>query len=129
LQDRIFDRIHSASQGKLALHRIAALPIPLPPVEEQDEIVRRVETLFRIADAIETRVARSRRLADKLTQSILAKAFCGELVPTEAELARREGRDYEPASVLFERIEKQREAEKMMPKRRARASKARVAMA
>ncbi len=42
--------------------------------------------------------------ADKLTQAILAKAFRGELVPTEAELARQEGRDYEPASVLLERI-------------------------
>jgi type I restriction enzyme S subunit len=39
--------------------------------------------------------------ADKLTQAILAKAFRGELVPTEAELARKEGRDYEPASVLL----------------------------
>ncbi len=34
----------------------------------------------------------------------------GELVPTEAELARAEGRDYEPASVLLERIRKEREA-------------------
>jgi type I restriction enzyme S subunit len=51
-------------------------------------------------------VARS----DKLTQSILAKAFRGELVPTEAELARREGREYEPASVLLDRIKKERES-------------------
>jgi len=40
--------------------------------------------------------------ADKLTQSILAKAFRGELVPTEAALALRERRDYEPASKLLE---------------------------
>jgi type I site-specific restriction endonuclease len=33
-----------------------------------------------------------------------AKAFRGELVPTEAELARREGRAYEPASALLQRI-------------------------
>ena len=46
--------------------------------------------------------------ADKLTQAILAKAFRGELVPTEAELARQEGRDYEPASVLLERIRSER---------------------
>ncbi len=38
------------------------------------------------------------------TQAILAKAFRGELAPTEAELARQEGRDCEPASVLLERI-------------------------
>lgn len=40
----------------------------------------------------------------KLKQSILVKAFRGELVPTETELARREGREYEPASMLLERI-------------------------
>jgi type I restriction enzyme S subunit len=38
--------------------------------------------------------------ADVDSQAILAKAFRGELVPTETELARREGRAYEPASVL-----------------------------
>lgn len=41
----------------------------------------------------------------KLTQVILAEAFRGELVPTEAELARREGRPYEPASALLDRIQ------------------------
>lgn len=85
-------------------------PIPLPPVAEQREIVRRVGTLFKLADTIEIRVAAAIRRADKLTQSILAKALRGELVPTEAELARREGREYEPASVLLERIKNQRES-------------------
>jgi len=37
---------------------------------------------------------------DKLTQSVLAKAFRGALVPTEAELARREGRSYETEEQL-----------------------------
>src|SRR5205823_2727044 len=84
------------------------LPIPIPPLAEQHEIVRRVEALFRLADAIEKRVAAATARAEKLTQAVLAKAFRGELVPTEAELARREGRDYEPASVLLERIRAER---------------------
>ena len=41
---------------------------------------------------------------EKLTQAILAKAFRGELVPTEAELARQEGRDHEPAEELLRRV-------------------------
>ena len=45
---------------------------------------------------------------EKLRQSILAKAFSGELVETEAEIARREGRDYETAEVLLERIKAER---------------------
>ena len=38
-----------------------------------------------------------------------ARAFPGELVSTEAELAAREGREYEPASVLLERIRAERD--------------------
>jgi type I restriction enzyme S subunit len=82
--------------------------IPLPPMDEQREIVRHVETLFQLADQIEARYQRAKPMVDKLQQSILSKAFRGELVPTEAELARREGRDYEPASVLLERIKSER---------------------
>jgi len=40
---------------------------------------------------------------------VLAKAFRGELVPTEAELARREKRTYEPAADLLARIRAERE--------------------
>jgi hypothetical protein len=42
--------------------------------------------------------------AEELKQAILAKTFRGEPVPTEAELARKQGRSYEPASVLLDRI-------------------------
>lgn len=72
--------------------------MPYCPLKEQQEIVRRVEALFKLADAIEERVAAATLRAERLTQAILAKAFRGELVPTEAELARSEGREYEPAS-------------------------------
>jgi type I restriction enzyme S subunit len=82
--------------------------IPLPPLAEQREIVRRVEALFALADAIEKRVAAARLRVEKLTQAVLARAFRGELVPTEAELARREGRAYEPAAALLERIRAER---------------------
>jgi type I restriction enzyme S subunit len=90
------------------LRDLRATTLPLPPLAEQHEIVRRVEALFQLADAIEKRVAAATQRADKLTQAILAKAFRGELVPTEAELARAEGRDYEPASALLERIQNER---------------------
>jgi type I restriction enzyme S subunit len=82
--------------------------VPLPPPDEQWEIVRRVQALFKLADAIEKRVAAPSLRAERLTLAVLAKAFRGELVPTEAELARREGRRYEPASALLERIKSER---------------------
>ena len=73
-------------------------------MEERREIARRIEILFKLADKIEKRIEAATKRANKLTQSVVAKAFRGELVATEAELARREGRDYEPASALLERI-------------------------
>jgi type I restriction enzyme S subunit len=93
-------------EGKpgLNLDNVRGVPVHLPPLPEQHEIVRRVDTLFKLADAIEARVAAATARAHKLPQAILAKAFRGELVPTEAELARQEGRDYEPASALLARI-------------------------
>ncbi len=107
------NREYGGGTGPQALNcqRVRELPFVLPPLEEQREIVRRVEILFKLADKIEKRIEAATKRADKLTQAILAKAFRGELVPTEAELARREGRDYEPASVLLDRIRAQRQAE------------------
>jgi hypothetical protein len=49
------------------------------------------------------------------------ESFRGELVPTEAELARQEGREYEPASVLLEKICAERGDNRgLVPKRRQR---------
>jgi type I restriction enzyme S subunit len=73
-------------------------------LDEQEEIVRRVNKLFILADKIETRYKAVQQQVDHLPQSILAKAFRGELVPTEAELAEREGRSYESAEQLLQRI-------------------------
>jgi len=80
------------------------IPVPVPPPAEQQEIVRRVSALFAYADAIEARTAAARKRVDALTQAVLVKAFRGELVPTEAELARRDNRPYEPAADLLARL-------------------------
>lgn len=91
--------IHKVSQGDLE-----AVELPVPSPGEQREIVRQVEKLFALADAIERRVQAATARADKLPQAILSKAFAGELIPTEAELARAEGRTYETAEDLLKRV-------------------------
>ena len=58
---------------------LASLEIPLPPLPEQHEIVRRVEQLFAYADTIEKQVNNALTRVNSLTQSILAKAFRGDL--------------------------------------------------
>ncbi|MDW5550606.1 hypothetical protein [Methanosarcina sp.] len=70
----------------------------------KQEIIRYIKALFAFADSIEAKVSAAREKTEKLRQSILAKAFSGQLVETEAEIARREGRDYETAEVLLEKI-------------------------
>ncbi len=82
-----------------------------------------MEALFKLADRIEARVNAATARAENPTQAILAKAFRGELVPTEAELARQEGRDYEPAAVLLERIKAEREAQEPTKGKRSKAKK------
>ncbi|MDZ4822429.1 MAG: restriction endonuclease subunit S [Flavobacteriales bacterium] len=80
----------------------------LPPLEEQKEIVKRVEQLFAFADKIETRYTKAKAMLDKLPQSILVKAFRGELVPQNP--------NDEPASVLLERIRKDKKKQVRSPK-------------
>jgi len=96
------------SQSNINAQKLGKFEVPFCSKEEQQEIVCRLEALFKLADAIEKRVAAAGERAERLTQAILAKAFRGELVPTEAELARLEGRSHEPASALLAKIEAQR---------------------
>jgi len=107
--------IYGEGRPHLSFDHLRKTAIGLPPLLEQEELVRRVESLFKFADQIEARYQHAQQQVDRLTQSILAKAFWGELVPTEAELARREGRDYEPASVLLEELGKARSVRKTTP--------------
>lgn len=55
------------------------IDLPKPPISEQQEIVRRVELFFAYADTIEKQVNNALTRVNNLTQSILAKAFRGEL--------------------------------------------------
>ena len=94
-----------SGSGPQALNceRVRELIFHLPPFGEQEEIVRRVEQLFKFADQIEARYNKAKQHVDKLTQSILAKAFRGELVPQDP--------NDEPAEKLLERIKEQKSME------------------
>lgn len=81
----LLDVAYGAGKPGLNLDNIKEVPVALPTLTEQAEIVRRVDLLMKLADAIERRVATAHARADKLTQSILAKAFRGELVPAIAD--------------------------------------------
>lgn len=110
VQDYIKFLVKSGAQGKLALMRIKEIPIPLMDIQEQKEIVRRVEALFAVADQLEEKLQIARTRVDKLTPSILAKAFRGKLVPQDP--------NDEPAEKLLEHIRQTRELERLVPKQR-----------
>lgn len=101
-------RTDCVSQSNINSSKLRRMPVPTPPLAEQKEIVRRIELLFRFAGAVEARVAAGTAFAEQLAQAVLDKALRGELVPTEAELSREEGRSYEPGWVLLGRVKSER---------------------
>ncbi|HFO4233295.1 restriction endonuclease subunit S [Escherichia coli] len=110
LQKEIEENSKSTAQSNLFLGPIKNLGIPLPPVSEQHEIVRRVEQLFAYADTIEKQVNNALARVNNLTQSILAKAFRGELTAQwraeNPELISGEN----SAAALLEKIKAERAA-------------------
>jgi type I restriction enzyme S subunit len=77
---------------------LATYTFRVPLLEEQNEIVRRVEALFKLADATDKRVEAAAKRADKITQSILAKAFraVNSFRPKRNSLARKAARTKPP---------------------------------
>ncbi|OLH51206.1 hypothetical protein DXO122_01060 [Xanthomonas oryzae pv. oryzae] len=110
-------RMRAATRGVavrgINIGDVRALQIPVPGMDEQAEIVRRVEQLFAYANQLEAKVAAAQQRIDALTQSLLAKAFRGELVPQDPS--------DEPASVLLDRI-RARRAATPKPKRGRKAA-------
>ncbi|NNB34170.1 restriction endonuclease subunit S [Pseudomonas fragi] len=101
-QRNVADNQVGVAQQHFNVGSMKKMPINLPPIDEQTEIVRRVEQLFTFAEQLEARVDSAKSRIDLMTQSILAKAFRGKLVPQDP--------NDEPASVLLERIKAQRAA-------------------
>lgn len=86
-----------------------AIIFPVPPLPEQREIIRVAREAFRSIDALALRARDTGKALATLDQSILAKAFRGELVPQDP--------NDEPASVLLERIRAERAAAGTAPRR------------
>jgi type I restriction enzyme S subunit len=104
----------AVNQASINQQDVKAVSVPLPSVSEQEEVISRAQGLFALADQLEARLTAARKVVDRLTPALLAKAFRGELVPQDPS--------DEPASVLLERIRAARQAESGVgkPSRRGR---------
>ena len=90
--------------------KAATIPFALPPLPEQRRIVAEIEKQFTRLGAAESALRRVQANLKRYRASVLKAACEGKLVPTEAELAEAEGRDYEHAEQLLERILAERRA-------------------
>ena len=96
LKDQMNEFTTDTARQFLSLTNLKKIQFQIPPLQEQQEIVSRVEALFAQADVLEAQYLSLKAKIDKLPQALLAKAFRGELVPQNPT--------DEPASVLLEKI-------------------------
>lgn len=96
-REHIMQRVRTtAGQSGISGGDLRSAPVPLPTVDDQKSIVEEVDRLFSVAQAIEATILANYKRAERMRQSILRKAFAGQLVPQDPA--------DEPASVLLDRI-------------------------
>ena len=93
---QLTDMAYGAGKPGLNLENIRSVNVPFPSLHEQQEIVEQIESKLSEADQLDQTLATALQQADALRQSILKKAFCGQLV--------KQAKNEEPATALLERI-------------------------
>ncbi len=102
--------VHGVGRPRLNLGELKGLRIPIAPLAEQFRIVAAIEQHLSDIDAGVAALERTLLNLKRYRAAVLKAACEGRLVPTEAEIARKEGHEYEPAEVLLQRILKERRA-------------------
>ena len=96
--------LDAGDRPRVKWSQISEFETTIPSGEVQTRVADYFDAQFsRLADA-EANLKRAKQNLERYRRSVLHAACTGKLVPTEAELARAEGRDYEPAEKLLERI-------------------------
>ena len=103
-------RLNTGDRPRVDFGQFSDHPIPVASLPEQRRIVAEIEKQFTRLDASVAALRRTQANLKRYRASVLRAACSGELVSTEAELARAEGREYEPAGVLLGRILAERRA-------------------
>lgn len=94
----------TAGQFNLTLEICRNIETPICSIQEQNQIVQEIESRLSVCDKVEAIIEENLVKSEALRQSILKKAFEGTLLNDEELAACRMEPDWEPASVLLERI-------------------------
>jgi type I restriction enzyme S subunit len=105
----------TAGQAGISGSDLKRMPVPVPSLEEQRQIIEEVDRQFSFIDACERAVDAGLARSAALRRSVLKAAFEGQLVPQDP--------NDEPASVLLERIRAEREAAAKSAKPKARVKR------
>ncbi|MDY4373151.1 restriction endonuclease subunit S [Pectobacterium carotovorum] len=119
--EQIKNRVQGITRPRINLGTLRSLEFEIPPLSEQHEIVRRVEQLFAYVDTVEKQVNTALSRVNNLTQSILAKAFRGELTGQWREENPDLISGENSAAALLEKIKAERAASvgKKAPRKKA----------
>ena len=110
--EEVASQSNSTSQAAFGIKKMRAFKFSLPDMNEQKKIAQKAISLLDLADQIEGKYNSAMESVDKITQSILAKAFRGELVPQDP--------NDEPASILLKRIKAEKDIAASKPKTKAK---------
>ena len=99
-----------STRKRISRKNLATITLPVPPLPEQHRIVAEIEKQFTRLNASVAALKRVQANLKRYRAGVLKAACEGKLVPTEAEVARAKGRDYEPANQLLARILAERRA-------------------
>lgn len=103
-QEFLTRKARGGAMNNVSLSDVGQIIVRLAPKREQERIVAELDKQFTRLDAAVAALKRVQANLKRYRAAVLKAACEGRLVPTEAELARREGRSYEPASELLKRI-------------------------
>ena len=98
--------VSSSTSGlyTLSLSKVKQLTLPICSAQEQHQIVQEIESRLSVCEQLEKDITANLQRAERLRQSILQRAFAGELLTEEELAACRAEADWEPAEKLLERI-------------------------
>jgi len=96
--NQLVNEVHGATRPRINTSQLKATVVPLPPLEEQNQIVQEIESRLSVCDKVEETITQSLQQSETLRQSILKKAFEGKLVIEKVEVTQ-------PRNIYFYQVQ------------------------